>query len=157
MMTDQDLTTAQNKLQQQQQRLQEEAHATTLGEILGASAEAMSQRITGKTLLDWDNIFNERRRKGARSGHFRGGVMLMQMTEAEQMKAAPTAGNEIESYCRQYGLTDDDLVMVTGVSVFSVVENRKRAGLPFPSVPVRKDVNTKTLNVLMVSPTKFPG
>lgn len=127
-----------------------------IGTFLHGYARDTSRRITGKTLDDWDEVFRERRRAGMRSGHFRGGVMLVQLTEAQQMSASPAEANEIGTYCQRYGLAEDDLVVKTRVPVFAVVENRKRAGLPFPSIPVRKGINTETLIVLIVNPEKYP-
>lgn len=127
-----------------------------LGKLLDPDIEAMSHRITGKNLDQWSFIFRDRRRVAYQSGHFRAGVMLVQMTEAQQMKAKSDEVNEIDAYCQRYGLADEDLVVVTEVPIAVVVANRRGAGLPFPPVPVRKDKQTKTLNVLMVNPQKHP-
>lgn len=113
-------------------------------------------RITGKAVEEWDRIFQERRRRGRETGHFRGGVMLLEMSEAQRMKAGPSTTGEVDAYCRKYGLSGDDIICVSRVPVWTVVENRKRAHLSFPSIPIHKGEDAKTLIVQMVNPERHP-
>ena len=63
-------------------------------------AVAQCERITGKTLLEWDVLFLERRNKASRDGKFKTDKFY--------------TSKQVDDFCRFYGVDDDVFERVIG-------------------------------------------
>ncbi len=131
---------------------------TGIADLLGPYAEAASLRITGKSLEEHAAKWQHRRREGRAKGCFRGGVMLEQQSDAQAFNSNDLH-SEVARFSAYYGLCeDDDLSLTRGVPIWAVVENRKRHGLNFPTIPKTSDgKDTETLIVFILNPDKYPS